>query len=82
MAKPVPLDDMKLPDRPAATTPRTTMRGRGVTSSADLVPMQFRMPPDFVHDFKIDAALHRMKLNEFFEYCYREEMKRNPRQTQ
>jgi hypothetical protein len=38
--------------------------------SADLVPMQFKMPPDFVKAFKIQAATQGMKLNELFKACF------------
>ncbi len=38
--------------------------------SADLVPMQFKMPPEFVKAFKIQAATHGMKLNELLKACF------------
>ena len=31
---------------------KSATRQRGVTPSAELIPMQFRMPPEFVQAFK------------------------------
>jgi len=59
------------------TKPRqkTATRQRGVTSSAELVPLQFRMPPEFVLAFK-QAALDRgLKLNELLKECFDDFMK-------
>ena len=54
---------------------QTATRQRGVVSSADLVPLQFRMSPEFVRAFK-QAALDRdMKLNELLNECFHEFMK-------
>jgi hypothetical protein len=51
------------------------MRQRGVVPSAELVPLQFRMPPEFVRAFK-QAALDRdMKLNELLNFVFVEFMK-------
>lgn len=50
-------------------------RQRGVVPSADLIPLQFRMSPEFVRAFK-QAALDRdMKLNELLNVCFHEFMK-------
>jgi hypothetical protein len=73
MAKAVALtaDDL------APKKPRTTSatRQRGAVPSAELIPLQFRMPPDFVRGFK-QAALDRdMKLNELLNECFNEFMK-------
>jgi hypothetical protein len=47
-----------------------------VTSSAELVPLQFRMPPEFVRAFK-QAALDRdLKLNELLNKCFHEFIKK------
>ena len=55
---------------------QSASRQRGVVPSADLVPLQFRMPPEFVKAFK-QAALDRdMKLNELLNYCFQEFMKK------
>jgi hypothetical protein len=56
----------------APIKPRTqsASRQRGVFPSADLVPMQFRMSPEFVTAFKIQAATQRMKLNELLKACF------------
>jgi len=74
MAKTVALsaDDLtptNKPRQPAA------MRQRGVTSSADLVPLQFRMPPEFIKAFKQAALDRNMKLNELLNSCFDEFMK-------
>ncbi len=54
---------------------QTTTRQRGVVSSADLIPLQFRMSPEFVRAFK-QAALDRdMKLNELLNECFHYFMK-------
>lgn len=68
MAKTLSLDSNDL--APIRTRPLSASRQRGVVPSAELVPMQFRMPPDFVKAFK-QAALDRdMKLNELLNTCF------------
>jgi hypothetical protein len=58
-----------------AIVPQSASRQRGVVPSSELVPLQFRMPPEFVKAFK-QAALDRdMKLNELLNYCFHEFMK-------
>jgi hypothetical protein len=53
-----------------AEQPLTTRRQRGSVPSAELVPLQFRMPPEFVKAYK-QAALDRdMKLNELLEHIF------------
>lgn len=60
---------------PTKARQQTSMRQRGVVPSAELVPMQFRMPPEFVRAFK-QAALDRgMKLNELLETAFQHFMK-------
>jgi hypothetical protein len=50
-------------------------RQRGVVPSSELIPMQFRMPRDFVRAFK-QAALDRdMKLNELLNTVFTAFMK-------
>lgn len=68
MAKTQALDGNDL----APTKPRTqsVTRQRGVVPSADFVPMQFKMPPDFVKAFKVRAATEGMKLNELLKACF------------
>lgn len=69
MAKRQALDSVK--PRPLSTTPK-----RGGVPSAELIPMQFRMPPVFVKAFK-QAALDRdMKLNELLNACFEVFMKK------
>jgi hypothetical protein len=75
MAKTIALsgDDLT----PAKLRSQSASRQRGVVPSADLVPLQFRMPPDFVRAFK-QAALDRgLKLNEFMKVCFQEFMKKD-----
>lgn len=55
---------------PAKPRNQSATRQRGVYPSADLVPMQFKMPPDFVRAFKVQAASHDMKLNELLKACF------------
>lgn len=68
MAKAQALDSGDL--TPVKVRPLSATRQRGVVPSAELVPMQFRMPPAFVKAFK-QAALDRdMKLNELLNACF------------
>jgi hypothetical protein len=74
MAKPVAVTAADL--APIKPRQQATTRQRGVTSSADLVPLQFRMSPEFVRSFK-QAALDRdMKLNELLNECFNEFIKK------
>jgi len=74
MAKPVAVTAADL--APVKPRQQTAMRQRGVASSADLVPLQFRMSPEFVRAFK-QAALDRdMKLNELLNECFHEFIKK------
>jgi hypothetical protein len=68
MAKTQALDGDDL--APVKPISRSATRQRGVVPSADLVPMQFKMPPDFVRAFKVAAAHRDMKLNEFLKACF------------
>jgi len=73
MAKPTALsaDDLN-PEKPKT---KSTSRQRGEVPSSELVPLQFRMSPEFVKSFK-QAALDRdMKLNELLKKCFDEFMK-------
>jgi hypothetical protein len=68
MAKAVALSAADL--NPAKPKVQAVMRQRGVVPSAELVPLQFRMPPEFVRAFK-QAALDRdLKLNELLNVCF------------
>jgi hypothetical protein len=60
---------------PTKARQQTSMRQRGVVPSAELVPMQFRMPPEFVRAFKQAALDRRMKLNELLETAFQHFMK-------
>jgi hypothetical protein len=73
MAKAVALTGADL--TPTKIRPQGATRQRGVVPSSELVPLQFRMPPDFVRAFK-QAALDRdLKLNELLNECFQEFMK-------
>jgi len=74
MAKAVALSAADLvPGKPRT---QSVMRQRGVVPSAELVPLQFRMPPEFVRAFK-QAALDRdLKLNELLNEVFIEFMKK------
>jgi hypothetical protein len=57
------------------TSRRTASRQRGATTpspvpSAELVPMQFRMPLDFATEFRVEAARRRMKYNELLKAAF------------
>jgi hypothetical protein len=75
MAKTQALDSSDL--LPAKLRPQSATSQRGVYPSADLVPLQFKMPPEFVRAFKIQAASHDMKLNELLKTCFDAFMKVN-----
>jgi hypothetical protein len=75
MAKTQALDGNDL--APAKPRTQSATRQRGIVPSADLVPMQFKMPPDFVKAFKIQAATQGMKLNELLKACFDAFMKAN-----
>ena len=63
MAKTQTLDGTDLaPMKPRA---QSATRQRGVVPSAELVPMQFKMPREFVR-----AASNDMKFNELLKACF------------
>ena len=74
MAKAVALTAEDL--APTKTRVQTATRQRGVVPSAELVPLQFRMPPEFVKAFKQEALNRDMKLNEFLNYIFADFMKK------
>lgn len=74
MAKPVAITASDL--SPTKPRQQSVTRQRGVISSAELVPLQFRMPPEFVRSFK-QAALDRgLKLNELLNECFHDFIKK------
>ncbi len=73
MAKTLSLDSTDL--APVKTLPRSAGRQRGVVPSDELIPMQFRMPPEFAKKFKHAAVEHNMKLNELLKECFAAFMK-------
>jgi hypothetical protein len=74
MAKAVALSAADLsPTKPHS---QSAGRQRGEMPSTELVPLQFRMPPEFVRAFK-QAALDRdLKLNELLDKCFSEFIKK------
>jgi hypothetical protein len=55
---------------PAKPRTQSATRHREVVPSADLIPMQFKMPSDFVKAFKAQAATNGMKLDELLKACF------------
>jgi hypothetical protein len=75
MAKAVALSAADL--APAKPRVQSAMRQRGVVPSAELVPLQFRMAPEFVRAFKQAALDRNLKLNELLNECFQEFMKKS-----
>ncbi len=74
MAKPVAITAADL--SPTKPRQQSVTRQRGVISSAELVPLQFRMPPEFVRSFK-QASLDRgLKLDELLNECFHDFIKK------
>ena len=74
MAKAVPLTSNDLnPQKPRLVS---AMRQRGVVPSAELIPLQFRMSPEFVRSFKQAALDRNLKLNELLNECFQQFMKK------
>jgi hypothetical protein len=68
MAKAISLSSADLkPDQPKT---QSAVRQRGSVPSSELVPLQFRMPPEFVRAFKQEALDRNMKLNELLNFCF------------
>jgi hypothetical protein len=58
------------------TSRRTVTSQRGAerphrVPSAELIPMQFKMDPDFATEFRIEAAKRRMKYNELLKAAFK-----------
>ena len=71
MAKVQSLDSKDLIVSVSQNRSATPQRGAAPpVPSAELVPLQFRMPPDFVRAFKQEALNRDMKLNEFMKTCF------------
>lgn len=75
MAKAIPLsaNDLNLISAPS----KSAMRQRGEVPSVELVPLQFRMPPEFVKAFKQAALDGGIKLNELLRQCFDAYRKQN-----
>jgi len=57
-------------------TSRRTATQRGAerphrVPSAALIPMQFRMDPEFATEFRVEAAKRRMKYNELLKAAFK-----------
>jgi hypothetical protein len=39
--------------------------------STDLIPMQFKMDPEFATEFRVEAAKRRMKYNELLKAAFK-----------
>lgn len=57
---------------PVKPSSQTSSRQRGVVPSADLIPLQFKMPAEFVRAFKQVALDRNLKLNELLDACFKE----------
>ena len=56
--------------RRTATGQRGAERPHRVPSAA-LIPMQFRMDPEFATEFRVEAAKRRMKYNELLKAAFK-----------
>ena len=61
-------EDLKSP----SSKPKVAGKQRSGGQSVNLVPLQFRMPPEFVREFKQAALDANMKLNELLKVCFAE----------
>jgi hypothetical protein len=68
MAKAVPLTADEL--KPSLKPPKAAMWQRGEVPSIELIPLQFRMTPEFVKAFKQAALDSDLKLNELLKECF------------
>jgi hypothetical protein len=57
---------------PAKTRQQAASRQRGVVPSAELIPMQFRMSPEFAQAFRMEAVKRGMKYNELLIACFQQ----------
>lgn len=63
--------------KPEQPNTQSAGRQRSSVPSSELVPLQFKMPPEFVRAFKQEALNRDMKLNELLSYCFDDFMKNN-----
>jgi len=76
MAKVQSLDSKDLMVQASQNRSATPQRGAATpVPSAELIPLQFRMPPEFIRAFKQEALNRDMKLNELLKSCFDEFMK-------
>lgn len=76
MAKPVSLSSSDLTPNSKRKKPKAATLQRGVVPSDELVPLQFKMPPEFVKEFKQAALDNGLKLNQLLVECFSEFMKK------
>jgi hypothetical protein len=57
---------------PKFDTPASATRQSGGLPSDSLVPIQFRMPADFIRQFKQEALNRGLKLNDLFALSFNE----------
>jgi len=57
---------------PKIDIPASASRQRGTVPSDSLVPIQFRMPADFIRQFKQEALNRGLKLNDLFALSFNE----------
>lgn len=72
MAKPtVVTGDDLIPSRSRARTANPAgTRQHGAVPSDSLIPMQFRMKPDFAREFRMEATRLEMKYNELLKAMF------------
>jgi hypothetical protein len=74
MAKAISSSSANLKPKRLDTTQSVSTKRSSVPSS-ELVPLQFKMPPEFVRAFKQEALNRDMKLNELLNCCFNEFIK-------
>jgi hypothetical protein len=62
--------------KPEQHNTQSAVRHRSSVPSSELVPLQFKMPPEFVRAFKQEALNRDMKLNELLNFCF-DDFKKN-----
>jgi hypothetical protein len=61
--------------KPKRLDTKSVSRQRSSVPSSELVPLQFKMPPEFVRAFKQEALNRDMKLNELLNFCFNDFIK-------
>ena len=63
--------------KPDRSNTQSAIKQRSSVPSSELVPLQFKMPPEFVRAFKQEALNRDMKLNELLNFCFDDFQKNN-----